>query len=290
MRSKYWYLVLVLLLFSGGGARAQSLQRLHITALTLSADIAKPQLEIPFHLIIQVHATERVTELDNLVLPSFPGVESMGDEQHLIGSPQGTDYREVLTVVAHRTGAIVISPAYIDAIDARDGKPKRFLSNSLTLTVAGGTLEDPFAPVRHLVATLIKIVLVAFAIFVAGLIFVRRRQAPEALTSIVLEPPSPIVPAPSLKGELREGLRQLQSAPTRAAVMRVRRILWKLTGAPEGATLADLFDRYFPDVARVDPELARVLRLTERAAFIKESHMLAAIDDLCVPLGQYVLR
>lgn len=290
MIAKQWGCALALLLGCTTALQAQSLQRLHITSLTLSADTATPQLEVPFHLIIAARTKERIAELDNLVLPSFPGLESMGDEQHLIGNPRGTDYREVLSVVAHRTGAISISPAYIDAIDGRDGKPKRFLSNSLTLTVVGGALENPIGGLRHLVATLIKIVLVVFAIFVVGLIFLRRRTTPKppATAPILLEAPTPVVPKRSLKDDLRNGLHQLRATPTRAAVMHVRSILWKLAGAPEGVTLADLFTRYRPDLVRTDPRLARVLRLTERAAFIKESQMQTAIDDLCASLEQYL--
>ncbi|MEO6913230.1 MAG: hypothetical protein ABI182_04310, partial [Candidatus Baltobacteraceae bacterium] len=186
------------------------------------------------------------------------------------------------------TGAISISPAYIDAIDGRDGKPKRFLSNSLRLNVVGGALEDPFAGIRHLVATLIKIVLVAFAVFVVALLFIRRRAIPKPPAPIVLEPPTPVAPQRSLKDVLRNGLLHLQSTPTRAAVMQVRSVLWKIAGAPDGITLADVFTRYRPDLMRTDPQLAHVLQLTESAAFIKEQQMQTAIGELCASLEQFL--
>ncbi|MDQ2680110.1 MAG: hypothetical protein M3Y21_03685 [Candidatus Eremiobacteraeota bacterium] len=241
--------------------------------------------------MIAAHTTEKITHLDNLVLPNFPGLESLGDEQHLITTRTGTDYRELLTVVAHRTGTIAISPAYIDAVDARDGKPKRFLSNSLTLLVGGGALEDPLSGVRRLVGALVKIVLLLLAIFVIAVIFMRGRRArPPQAAPLVLEPPIPVVPPRSLQDELRDGLQHLKSAPTRASVMRLRVILWKMSGAPIGATLADLFTHHCPNLGHDDPALANILNLTERAAFINETHLLSAIDDLGSVLGRYLLH
>ena len=56
--------------------------------------------------------------------------------KHTLVAGANTEYRETIAVVAHQGGTIAIPPAYLDAIDARDGKPNGF-SNDLTLRIAG---------------------------------------------------------------------------------------------------------------------------------------------------------
>ncbi|MGH8163681.1 MAG: hypothetical protein ACREP1_05025, partial [Rhodanobacteraceae bacterium] len=123
---------------SASGASALQLQRLHVTTFTLTADVSRAQLERPFHLTVAIHVSEDVAQLQNVELPDFFGAEELGDEHHTIAGPGGTDYREVLTLVAHQSGTLHFTPATLAAIDARDGMPKRFLSNALTLAVGGG--------------------------------------------------------------------------------------------------------------------------------------------------------
>ena len=290
--SKHGAAAIVLITFPGvmlstsKNAPAQTpLPRLHVPSFTMRADTAHPQLEQPFHLIINAHFKEQLPEVTFIVLPNLAELPSLGDERHTIAAPSGTDYTEILTVVAHHTGKIHVEPAYFNAIDGRDGKAKRFLSNPLDIAVVGGALEDPFAGMRGLVVLGAKIVLALLALFVLGTIFLRRKPAPVAREpagkAIVLPPP---VPVRSERDELRDLLRELRAAPVRATVMRVRTVLWAMAGAAQGETLGDVLRRLGNRKEALHP----VLRLTERAAFIQDAYLQGAIDDMILALERYV--
>ncbi|MHB8230394.1 MAG: hypothetical protein ACYDG0_06355, partial [Vulcanimicrobiaceae bacterium] len=165
----------LLLLLPMGQARAQSLQRLDVTSFTLSSDTGAPQLERPFHLIIAVSVTESESRLDNLVLPSFFGLEELGDARRLVAGSNGTRYRETITVVAHRSGTIHVTPAYLDAVDARNGRPTRFISNALVLHVGGG-LEAPAAAARGIFRLLAAGGGIAVLLLLAGALLLLLRR------------------------------------------------------------------------------------------------------------------
>ena len=129
--------------------RAQQLQRLTVTQLVLSADTVEPKLEVPFHLIVTAHVSERVSAFQNLDLPVLTELELLGDERAVSATSSGTTYKETIAVVAHHTGAITIPPVTLDAIDVRTGKPTRFSSNPLTIAVGGGALKPSFDFIRH---------------------------------------------------------------------------------------------------------------------------------------------
>lgn len=251
----------------------------------MRADSVHPQLEKPFHLIVNAHFKETLDSVDFLVLPNLAELEDLGDERHTLGSQNGTDFTEVITVVAHRTGTIHLAPAFLDAIDARDGKPKRFSSNDLTLTVQGGALEDPLGAAGTVLRTLLRIVAAGIVLLLLGLIFLKRPwkaappvAAPEA--PVLPEPP----PAPSLRDRLRADLETLELRRTRANVLAVRKTLWEHAGAAEGETLSDVLSK----LANADPALHPVLRLTERAAFIQDDFLQGAIDDMIAALQRYI--
>lgn len=261
------------ILVTANGAYAQSLQRLHVQTLTLSADTATPQLEVPFHLTIRARVSEPVQELRNLELPEFVGLESLGDQRSLSATPKGTQYDEVLTVVAHQSGSINVSPAYLDAIDARDGKPKRFLSNSLRLTVGRGALS-PVNAIATLFSVLFRIFLGALllvaAIFVLVVIF-RRRPAPPAAA---VDPPAEIVAAPpDPDASVRVALHDLRSVRDRVHVLHLRAALWQRSGVPAGATLSDFLIAE-PNVAR-----RSAARAVEVAAFVDDDVLQRCIDE-----------
>lgn len=127
---------------------AAPLQRLAVTSFTLTADTAKPELEVPFHLFVSLHVREAVPEIDNLNLPVLVDVELLGDSRATQAGPGGTDYRETITVVAHHTGTIALAPATLQVIDARDGKAKQYSTNPLTLQVTGAALAVPVPRVK----------------------------------------------------------------------------------------------------------------------------------------------
>ena len=257
-------------------ARGQSLQRLTITQLTLASDTTTPHLEVPFHLVVTAHVRERISELDNLDLPILAELELLGDEHTLVPQGGGTTYRETITVVAHHSGAITIAPVTLDAIDARDGKAKRYSSNSLTVHVAGlsavAVTVDAWQGIRAFFAGLVKLVLllvgIGAVIFVIAAL-IRRRPPPAPL--VTLAPAIPVVRDP--KAALREALATLRREPTRAGAMRARSIVRRMVGASDAETLADVLRR--PLAA--DPSLRDLLRALERAGFTHDADLGVAV-------------
>jgi hypothetical protein len=256
--------------------RAQSLQRLTVTQLTLAADTASPQLEVPFHLIVTAQVREGVAQLDNLDLPILAELELLGDEHALVAGNGGTTYRETITIVAHHSGAITIAPVTLDAIDARDGKPKRYFSNPLMLHVSGFAVVPPPSAV-HAVVGLVRAML-TIAVALAGLVGIgllvavlMRRRPPAPAPPVTLPPPVPVVR--DARDTLREALYALRSNPTRAAAMRARTLVRRMVGATDAETLADVLRRVpVADRARHD-----LLRALERAGFTHETDLPAAI-------------
>lgn len=264
---------------------AQTLPRLHVPSFSLRADALHPQTEKSFHLIISAHFKEELKSVDFIVLPNLAELELLGSERHTLSGNAGTDYSETLTVIAHRSGNMHVAPAYFVAVDGRDGRPKRFSTNDLVLMVEGGALENPFAGVRHLMVTIVKMLAILVAVFVIAAIFFRRRArgvvaAPQPQT-VVLPPP---VPVRSPKDLLREQWAALRANRSRASVMQARKALWAMAGASEGETLADVLGR----LQGRSPELHPLLRLTERAAFVADAYLQGAIDDMILGLEQYL--
>jgi len=254
-------------------ARAQSLQRLTVTQLTLSADTTAPQIEQPFHLIVTATVRERISELDNLDLPILAQLELLGDSHTLIAGTSGTMYRETIEVVAHQSGSITIAPVTLDAIDARDGRAKRYSSNSLTLQVGGGIAQltprsggarVPWIPVLFgiIAATVCWIVLTLR----------RRKPAP-----IVAPPPAALPVALPVKRDprarVREWLTLLQARPDRQGAMNLRSVVRRAVGANDTQTLADVLQRPLAQ----DPAMRELLRALERAGFTHESDVPAAV-------------
>ncbi len=253
-------------------ARAQSLQRLTITSLTLATDTRTPRLEVPFHLVVTAHTRERVTTLDDVVLPILAELELLGDEHALTSDASGSTYRETVTVVAHHTGPVTIAPVTIDAVDARDGKRKRFFSNPLALDVAGGTLEP--APVTMSLMRTLGVTGLALAVGAAVLLLGRRVPRRVAPTPAPVAAPPPFVPPPDPIAALRDAHTTLNAERTRAAAMNVRVLVRRMVGATERETLADALLR----PGAQSPAIATLLRALERAAFTHDADLASAID------------
>jgi hypothetical protein len=272
-------LTLVLAAIAALSARsaAQSLQRLTVTQLTLSADTAFPRVEQPFHLIITAHVRERVTEIDNVDLPILAELELLGDEHAVTAGANGTTYRETIAVVAHHSGGILISPVTLDAIDARDGKGKRYFSNALTLHVSGAGLTvpsgssvwDALGTFARAVATIVLVILGFIGIGILLAAFFRGRPAPAP--AVTLPPPAPVRNDP--RAMLVEALAAIRSDPTRAGAMRARASVRRMVGATEAETLSDVLQR----PAATDREVRNLLRALERAAFTYDSDLSAAV-------------
>ncbi|MGA8535401.1 MAG: hypothetical protein WB615_14935 [Candidatus Tumulicola sp.] len=277
---------------AGHAARvpAQALQRLTVQAFTLGADTANPQAGTPFHLVVTLRVREHVTQIDNLELPLLADLDLLGDERRLQSGPGGTLYRESITVVARQAGTIAIGPAVLQAIDARDRRPKQYFTNRVTLHVSGNAA--PVAPSGDAVAGFALLVLRVMlwiggalcAVVVIAFIFRRRPAAPMPAV------PAPVVPAPvpvvqrSPRDELRDALVVLRAERTRTTAVRVRALVWRMVGASEGETLADVLQR--PEAT--SPPMRELLRALERAAFTYDDDLTPAIDDACATLERYL--
>ncbi|MFN2448941.1 MAG: hypothetical protein ABR508_03990 [Candidatus Baltobacteraceae bacterium] len=247
-------------------AVAQSLQRLHVRSFVLSSDAPAVQREQPFNVTLTIRVAERLTRLDNVYLPSFSGAEELGDERSISPSGSGTVYRETLRLVAHQSGPLAIGSAYFDAIDARDGRPKRFISNGITVRVSG---ETPYGTAP--VAALISFACAAALMGALAWLLVRRppRQRIEPEQSI--EPPQP-----EPQAAFEEALAQLHAHRDRRSVLLVRERLWEMLDAPCGATLHDVLRRPLAS----HPRTRRLLLALERAAFVSDDRLHSAVEEI----------
>ncbi len=266
-------------------APAQALPRLTVRSFALTSDTAHPRVDEPFHLIVTLRVRERVTQIANLNLPLLADVELLGDERQTVSGSTETLYRETITVVAHHPGSLAISPATLQAIDARDGQAKQWFTNSLTIDVGGiGTsalragaaqmLAGAVAALRVLLWALgIAIVLLLIALLI-------RRRRPLG----TLAPPPPAPPSPSVersrRDQLEDALVVLRAERTRASALAVRNAVWRSIGANDGATLGDVLRRRESSM----PNTRDLLIALERSAFTYDDDLQAAIQDACFAL------
>lgn len=241
----------------------------------MSADAAHPMAEQPFHLVIDVRVAQRVSSLYGVVLPMFGPLEILGDEKQLLAGPGGTEYRETISVVSHQSGAVAIAPAYLDAVDARDGKAKRFLSNALTLHIGGAAAASLTPLLRtsaEIAAGLAVVLLMAWGVL-------RFRRPSYAIVPPVEEAPPtappPVEPPANDEHPYANALADLRADPSRACARRVRERIWRHVGASQFDTLADVLRR----PAAHDAAVRAVLRALERAAFTHDADLRSALDD-----------
>jgi hypothetical protein len=254
-----------------GTARAELLQRLHVLGFKVTSDTMRPRVGVPFHVTLTIHVRERVTQLQSVSPPTFFSLESLGDRRRLTQLRSGGSiYRETLTLVARKPGPTAIGSAYLDAVDLRDSKTKRFISNDLILTVMGGAL--PNAGNTVLVRLLAFLVLVLFvAVVLAALAISRRRR----FATPAKDAPQPTVSPPRAAIDLDDALADLRIRRDRPSVLGVREALWQMVGASLGETLDDVLQR---EPAHGNG-LSRVLIAIEHAAFIDDAHLQQAIDN-----------
>ncbi|HET9031250.1 MAG TPA: hypothetical protein VFN49_13840 [Candidatus Aquilonibacter sp.] len=264
-------------------ALAQTLQRLTVTQLTLSANQGRPQVEVPFDLIVTARVRERVSELRNLDLPVLSDVELLGDSQTIVSDAHGTTYTERIRVVAHHSGTITIDPVTLDAVDARDGRAKRYSSNSLTLTIGGGIAAvAPHVDVLGILFTLLRWAIGVAALILIVRLFVRRRPAPRAQP--VAQPLPPPVPvdrtAPTREDLLRDARVTLAAHRDRATVLQIRTIARGMVGATDAETLGDVLER----TQAGDRVMRDLLIALERAAFTYDDDIPTAVERVLLAL------
>jgi hypothetical protein len=269
---------------------------LTVESFVLSADTLQPQVDTPFHVIVTLHVRESVSEITNLQLPMLAQLDLLGDERQTVSGPRGTQYREVVTVVAHTDGRIVIAPATLQAIDAHDGKAKQWFTNDLPLSVhssatriVNGVAVGLFAHVARVLAALLWLALLVGAVVLT--VFLLRRRAPVASPPVVAVsyqqapiPEAPLVSeAERRRQQIRDALLVLRAERTRSAAVRVRAAIWRVIGAPEGETLGDVLRR--PGCG--EGTLRDLLVALERSAFTYDEDLPGAIDDACAALERY---
>jgi hypothetical protein len=266
-----------------GTSRAELLQRFHVLGFSVRSDTTRPRVGVPFHVTLTVHVRERITQLQYVSLPTFSGVENIGDRQHLTHvRGGGSIYSETMTLVAHSPGPVAIGSAYLDAVDLRDGKTKRFISNDLILNVIGTALPSARVKARAVLLVILGLLLAA-AIFALLVIFHRRRRraaASDAAQPLINNP----LPAPAIG--LGEALANLRKRRDRSSVLCVREALWSIAGADKCETLGDLLQH---PAARADG-LRRMLIAIERAAFVHDTRLQQAIDDALSDEEQRIAR
>ena len=190
-----------------------------------------------------------------------------------------------------RQRTYTLGPAVFEAIDAATGRPSRFESNAVTVTVAPRSVTyGSHVPFYALLTVL--------AAALAGAVaFARRlRSRPTAGTVSRLEPDVIEAAAPAALpvtgGEpldeaerWRSMIANLEAHPSRARVLIVRTALRERLGVHDDETFGDVMARY---AATCDGELLDALRAIERAAFIDDAHLEDAVRDAHGPLERFV--
>jgi hypothetical protein len=241
----------------------------------MSLDKATVHVGETFHLTITTRVDQAVLELDNVTLPDLSGFEIGGDERRCNSSGRGSECVEVLTLDATEPGTRTLGPTMMDAVDARNGKPSRFLTNTLTIKVLPATLLSSGVPpwLRDVLwAVLRQIALLSLGLAaLAALIWAIARRKPPAPVAFAAPAPA----APPANGATWQSLvAALTREPSRARVVAVREALRKRVGARDGETLADLLAR---QADGGDQTLRGALLATEFAAFCEDARLGEAV-------------
>ncbi len=264
--------------FFATAAQAQTLLTLHVRVFSMSLDKTTVRVGETFHLSITTHVDQPVLELDNVTLPDLSGFEIGGDERRCSSSGRGSECVEVLTLDATEPGMRTLGPAAMDAVDARNGKPSRFLTNSASIDVLPASpLSSGLPPWLRdvLLAVLRQIALLVLGLAaLVALVWALTRRKPRPLAPPAAAPPAP-APAPAGNGATWQSLlAALAGEPSRPRVVAVREVLRKRVGARDGETLADLLARR---AAGGDETLRGALLAVERAAFCEDARLGEAV-------------
>ncbi|MGP6157890.1 MAG: hypothetical protein ACLPYS_10370 [Vulcanimicrobiaceae bacterium] len=261
-------------------AGAQTLLTLHVRVFYMTLDKTTVRVGETFHLTINAHVDQEVLELDNVTLPDLSGFEIAGDERRCSSTGRGTDCVEVLTLDATEPGLRTLGPTAMDAVEARNEKPSRFLTNSVSIKVLPATLLSNGLPpwLRDvLLSVLRQIALLVFALAaVLALVWALARRKPRAVipaTAVATPAPAP----PPNGATWQSVVAALAGDPTRPRVVTVREALRKRVGARDEETLADLFARR---AAGNDARLRGALLGIERASFCEDARLAEAVRDV----------
>jgi hypothetical protein len=265
---------------------AVGLPRLHVDALSMRADRTQVQVGETFHLAIHAHVREPVTRLDELVIPDVGTMQLLGDERNVSTSPSGADVVETLTLEPTQAGTFTFAGAYLDAIDARTGKPSRFSSNPVRVVVVAPAprLGEAVWSAVQLLLTLLLWALVAAAAIAAVVLAVRFRRRPRPVVDVAA-PVAPAAPPPprSPRDAVADALRAYRASPANGSLLHLRGALFAAAGASEGATLRDALAQ------TDDAALREALVAAEHAAF-GPSHAREASSEALIRTTEGWLR
>jgi hypothetical protein len=273
-------------------AQNDPLPSFHVKAFELTGEPRNVKVGDPVRLTLRIRLDEKVQALDRVTLPNLGGFDSYGDERHCVPAGRGSECTEQLTVRGTSAGSYTLGPAVFEAVDAATGKPSRFESNAVAVTVEPRAVtygsHVPFYAALALLAAALAAVLA---------LVVRKNSRPavgkvtrlETEVAETLEPPAASVPATNrepLDDEARWRLiiANLAARPSRARVLIVRSALRERLGARDDETFGDVLARY---AATCDGELLDALRAVERAAFIDDEHLDEAVRDALGPLDRF---
>jgi hypothetical protein len=259
-------------------APSQVLRRLHVDALSMRADRTRLQVGQVFHLAIHVRVREHVQALDELLIPDLGTMQSLGDERHTTHGRAGTDVVETLTLEPTASGPFTFQPAYLDAIDARTGRPSRFSSNPVTVVVEGPSRLDTFA--ADLMRAIERVALFGLGLIVLVVLMValarRIARRPRRVRKPAPAPAAPPARAPKRlpREAVADALRGYRVTPSAAQLLVLRGALFAAAGVSSGATLRDALAQAPDHVLRV------ALLAAERGAFGPEYQRDAASLEL----------
>lgn len=241
----------------------------------MTAEPASLRVGETLRLTIAAHVDEVLLELDNVTLPDLTGFDVHGDERRCSATGRGSDCVETLEISPNVAGDRTIAAAIMDAIDARNGKPSRFSTNTIALRVADALPRIP----AWIGEVFWSLALAALPLLAAGFViyailrnFGRRRPVLRREPIAAPEPPRAI----DREAYLRDLVAALAAQPSRQRALAVRAELRERLGAREDETLADLANRYRNGT---HPRLLAALGAIERPAFCEETRVARAVEE-----------
>lgn len=277
-----------------GVASADQPEWLHVRDFVMRVDRSQLRVGESFHLTVELRTNEAKTNCNNVILPDFYGLDSLGDERRTYTSAAGTDCTEVVTLSPTAPGVRTIAPATLDAMDATTSRPSRFSTNVVTIEVLHAPLRTETIVWNTLIQMLkaAVVAMLGIAVLIVGY-WALRRALPGFSSVRRIEPrekspePGPHA-APIDEGERWHAvIAKLSAQPTRQSVLAVRVLLRDLARARDDEAFGELLARI---AASTDPRLLDVMRAIERAAFIDDDHLAEAVRDAIRALKQLAHR
>jgi len=274
-----------------GVAVADQPEWLHVRKFEMRVDRAQPRVGESFHLTIELRTVEPKTNCNNVMLPDFYGLDSLGDERRTYTGADGTDCTEVVTLSPTAPGVRTIAPATLDAMDATTSRPSRFSTNSVTIEALHAPLRTETIVWNTLIQMLKAAVVAILGVAVLIVGYWALRRVLPGLGAVRRIEPREIPPdhpgphaAPIDEGERWNAvIAKLSAQPTRQSVLAVRVLLRDLARARDDEAFGELLARV---AANTDPRILDVMRAIERAAFIDDEHLGEAVRDAIRALKQ----